>query len=258
VRDGKQQEQLQPLGTLHDVGKGADRLGVSEIAALRGGAHRQMLLDEPGDRLRFCAVEAEAWAELPRDPCARDRVILVAPLRDVVEKSRDVQRPPVLDRADDRRRHRQLARSGTVLDLTQLPDGSDQMLVDREVVIQVELHQRHDLAELRDEPAKHTGLVHPPQSRLRILGRAKHVEKDAVGLRVGAHPVVDQIDRGAQQSQRLRVDERAVPFRFGEEADQVHRVTREHLAVCDVEAAVVDPEIGEGAQTAARTPGHRI
>ena len=133
-----------------------------------------------------------------------------------------------------------------VLDVGEHADGADQVLVHREVVVHVELHHRHDPAELGHEAAEHAGLVHAPQGRLGVLVRAQHVEEDAVGLRVVAQLVVDQPQRPAQQAHRIGMEEGARLLGPGEEADEVDGVALEHLGIGDVEAAVVDAEIAGG------------
>ena len=102
-------KQLQPLRALHHVGEIADGLGVGQIAALGDVAHRQVLLDQPGRRLRLGRAQAEARAELARHARANDRVVLLVPLADVVQKGGNEQRAPVLDGPDDLGRQRQLA-----------------------------------------------------------------------------------------------------------------------------------------------------
>ena len=61
-----------------------------------------------------------------------------------------------------------ILRELAALDLRQNADGADQMLVHRIVMIHVELHHRHDAAELRNEAAEHAGLVHHAQNDFRI------------------------------------------------------------------------------------------
>ena len=95
------------------------------------------------------------------------------------------------------------------------------MLVHRVVVVHVELHHRHDLAEVGNEAAEHAGFVHAPQRRLRVHLRAQDLEEDAIGFRIVPQLVVDQPQRAAQQPHRVRMEEGARPLGLGEEADQV-------------------------------------
>ncbi len=72
------------------------------------------------------------------------------------------------------------------LDLGEHADAAQQMLVDRVVMIHVELHHRDDAAEIRNEAAEHAGLVHAPQHDLGVLLRGQDLEEEPVGLRVVA------------------------------------------------------------------------
>ena len=82
----------------------------------------------------------------------------------------------------------------------------DDVLVHRVVVVHVELHHRDDAAELGDEGAEHADLVHQPERPLGVVVAEQQVEEDAVGLRVGAQPVVDQVEVRGDQPQRVGVD----------------------------------------------------
>ena len=145
-----------------------------------------------------------------------------------------------------------------VLDVGQHADGADQVLVHGVVVVHVELHHRHDLAEVGHEAAEHAGLVHAPQRRLGALVGAQHLQEDAVGLRIVAQLVVDQPQRAAQQPHRVGMEEGARLLGPGEEADEVDGIALEHVGVGDVEPAVVDAEIAVGADAAPGAPAQRI
>ncbi len=94
---GQQQKKLQPLGALHDVSERADRIGIGNITRMREVAHRQMLLNEPGDELGLGCCHAEARANLARDARTDGRVAFLSAFADVVDERRDEQRPAILD-----------------------------------------------------------------------------------------------------------------------------------------------------------------
>jgi hypothetical protein len=71
-----------------------------------------------------------------------------------------------------------------LVDIRQHADGTDQVLVDRVVMIHVELHHRDDLAEIWDEPAEHARLVHAAQDERGIARRGQDRQEEAVGLLV--------------------------------------------------------------------------
>ena len=64
----------------------------------------------------------------------------------------------------------------------------DRVLVDRVVVVHVELHHRHDPAEFRDEGAEHADLVHQPQRPLRVVVAEQQRQEDPVRVRVARAP----------------------------------------------------------------------
>ena len=107
-----------------------------------------------------------------------------------------------------------------VLDLRKHADAAQQMLVDRIVVIHVELHHRDDLAEIGDELAEQAGLVHAPQVELGIAVRGQDVEEEPVGLGIAAQVLVDQAERAREQLQRVGVIFQPVPVGEPEQAQR--------------------------------------
>ena len=251
IGDGEQQQQLQPLAALHQIGEVADGLGVVEVAALGEGAHHQMMLDEPGRGLGLGRREAEPRAELARDAGAGMRMILVAALGDVVQEGRDVERAAIVDGADDLGRDRMLERKLAALDVRQEADGADQMLVDREVMIHVELHHRDHAPEFGDEVAEHAGLVHAAQHAFRIARVGQEPQEEAVGGRIGAQASRRSAARFARTWRRhLGREGRLLLVGKGEQADEVDRVLGEDVLVDGVDAAVLDAEVGGAAKMA--------
>ena len=56
-------------------------------------------------------------------------------------------------------------------------DAADQMLVDGVVMIEIELHHRDDVAELRHEFSEHARFVHAPEHDLGGVFRAENFAK---------------------------------------------------------------------------------
>ncbi len=216
-----------------------------------------MLLDEPRGRLRLGCAQTEARTQLARHARADDRVVLQLALADVVEERGHKERPPVLDRLDDLRRQRKLARGAAALDIGQHADGAHQMLIDRIAVVHVELRHGDDTAELGHEAAKHPGVVHTPQRRFRTLLAGQQLHEDSVGLRVGAQIVIDEAQRLAQEPDRVGMQERVGVARLGEEPYEVHAITLEHVRVGDVQPIVVDAKLGARAHLTPRLPIER-
>ena len=111
----------------------------------------------------------------------------------------------------------------------------------------LELHQRDDAAEIRDEAAEHAGLVHQSQNDLRRVARGQQVEKQAVGLAVGAQRGVDAFQRLRDEARRAGMDREAVPIGKPEETDEVHGIAPERVGRGERQAIIVDREsLGQG------------
>ena len=171
---------------LNHGGEILDGLAVGQIARLRDRRHRQMFLDQPGHQLGFGRDEAEPRTQTPRHLGAGNRMILGTALGDVVQQRRDIEHGAVLgsDFAHQVAGDDEFV-AAAALDLLQEADAADQMLVHRIVVVHVELHHRHDLAEGADEMTEHAGLVHPPQHDLGIV-RRQDLHEQPVGFGIGA------------------------------------------------------------------------
>ena len=165
------QKQLQPLRALHDIRERADRFGIGNIARMREIAHRQMLFDQPGHKLGLGGRHSQARTELAGYARSDDRMIFLTALADVMQECCDKQRPSVLNRAEDRGRERQLGGQFAPLDRSYIAERPQQVLIDRVMMIHVELHHRDDTTELRHEPAEYASFVHTPERYFRITLR---------------------------------------------------------------------------------------
>ncbi len=72
----------------------------------------------------------------------------------------------------------------------------------------------------------------------------QQLEEDAVRLGVVAQLVVDQPVRAPELADGIGMQERVRVLGLREEADEVHGIALEDVGVRDVDAAVVDAEIG--------------
>ena len=256
VADGQDEQQLQAFERLHDARERLDRARIGQIAALRDRRHIEMMLDQPGDGLGLRRGESETRAQAARDAGAGERMILLTPLGDVMEKQRHIQDAP---RAQGR--HQLVGEGMLVLDAARVDfseraDGADEMLVDGVVMIHVELHHRDDAAEIGNEPAENAGLVHAPEHRFRAAPRGEDFEKQPVGLAIGAQGAIDAPERPGHGADRVRMDREVVLVRQLKQADQVDGIALERLRVRDADAVVVDDEIGivDARRAAAETP----
>ncbi|MCY1238641.1 hypothetical protein D9M72_513930 [compost metagenome] len=143
-----------------------------------------MLLDQPGDEFGLLWRQPEARAELARHLSAGGRVILGPALGDVVQQHGDVERLALLDPRHQLGDQRMRLLLDAAFDAREHVDGAQQVLVDRIVMIHVELHHRDDLAEIRNEAAEHARLVHAPEDQFRLAARSEDRQEEAVRLLV--------------------------------------------------------------------------
>jgi hypothetical protein len=257
VSHRQKEKQLKPFAALHQRGKIPECLGVVQVTALREQAHGEVMLDEPSSGLGLGGVQSEARTKLPSDARADNRMILLTPLGDVVQEGRDVKGAAIVDGAHDLGRHRMLAGEPSPLDAGEEADSPDQMLVNREVVIHVELHHRHHAAEIGNEAAEHAGLVHLAQHALRVARIHQEPHEQAVGRDLVAQLVVDQPDIGAHVAQHFRRERGLMLVGKHEQLDEVHRILGESLFAHGVDAAVLDAEVRGSPELGAPPPAER-
>ncbi len=180
-------------------------------------------------------------------------MVLGAPLGDVVQEERDVEQVAVarLDRLDEVGGEAVLGLA-VMLDAVKHADAAQEMLVHRVVMVHVELHHRHDAAEIGDEAAEDAGLVHAPEHDLRRVGRGEDRQEELVGRGILAELVVDELQRPGQQADGVGVEGKVVAVRQPEHADEIDRVAGEGALVGDRDAVVVDLEIGALLEAAPR------
>ena len=184
-------------------------------------------------------------------------MVLVAALGDVVQEGGDIERAPIVDGAHDLARHGMIDRELAALDAGEEADGAEQMLVHREVVIHVELHHRHDAAEVADEAAEHAGLVHLAQRAFGVASVGQKPHEQTVGGRIAAQIVVDQPEVRPDLPQDLGREGRLVLVGEDEQADEIDRVLDEGVLVHGRDAAVLDAEVRGAAQLGAAAPAER-
>ncbi len=202
------------------------------------------MLDQPGNGLGFRVVQSETRAQLARDPGAGDRMIFRPALGDIVQEHGDKQHLAVLQRQDQVGRQRMVVAGIAALDIGQHADGPDQVLVDRVVVIHVELHHRHDLAEFRHEAAENAGFVHLAQGLFRRVPGSQDRQEKPVRFRVGAQASIDQLQRMPHQAGQLRMHVVVVLVRDLEHPQEVGRIGFEHGVGYRIQAVVLHHEAG--------------
>ena len=243
IRNGQDQQQLQPLGALHNFGKILDGFRVVQIAALGKQAHIQMMLNQPGHRFGLRRRQAEPGTDFSGNASAGDRVVLYPPLGDVVQEGGDVKRPSGFQRGQNFRGDGMVVGAAPMLDIGQNADRAHQMLVHRIVMIHVELHHRDDAAEGRHKTAEHAGLVHAPQGNFGISRAGQKFQEQPVGFLISAQLFVDQLQRGPHQPKSVRMKQNIIFLAQPEQPDEIDRVLFEHPVMGHIDAAIVDPEI---------------
>ena len=86
-----QAEHLQALFGADERGEVLDDVRILGVAAERDERHAQVMLDQEQHRLARLAGQLQAVDHVPRHPHALVRVIVVAPLPDVVQQQREDQ-----------------------------------------------------------------------------------------------------------------------------------------------------------------------
>src|SRR4051794_2839121 len=168
VGNREQQEEFQALRRLHQRREVEHRLEVVEIAGLSGLAHDEVIADEPSCGIGFGWGQPEPRPESAGDLLAGPRMSLAVALGDIVKEGGNVERTPVLEAGKDAGRERMVVPELPPIDRREHSNGPDQMLIDRIMVIHVELHHRDDAAEIGNEAAENACLIHPPQRRFRV------------------------------------------------------------------------------------------
>ena len=229
IDHGQAQQQAQPLGALHHFDEIEDGLVIGQVALEGGGRHQQVITHQPGDGLGLRGGQAQARAEMLRHFRTQYAVVAAAPLGDVMQQHRDIEHPARQYLAHQLGRQRMIGRQFAFLDPGQQADGADGMLVHRIMMVHVELHLRHDAAEIGDEPTEHGGLVHPAQHRFRVARAGQHIHEGGIGARVLAHLGGNQASVAAGRAHRARMNLQPMPVGHGENLDQADRIGLEEI-----------------------------
>ena len=147
---------------MHNRGEIQNGLEVIEIAHLGRFTHQEMMANEPGRCFGLFRREAKPGPSA-RNAFASNGVVFRPALCDVVQKGCHIERAAALERWKKYRRKGMVLRQSPLLKGRQYANSADEMLVHRVVVIHVELHHRHDLAEFRNEAAQYARLIHHAQ-----------------------------------------------------------------------------------------------
>ena len=172
-------------------------------------------------------------------------MILRAPLGDVMQEQRHVERTAMVDRVNDLVGQGMGPAQPSGFEIGEMADGADQMLVHRVMVVHVELHHRHDPPEIRHEPAEHPGLVHAPQDALRLVLRGDDLEEQGIGPLVAAQIGGDQLQRTGGEARGIGMNGEVVPVGLAKQGDQIDRITLENAVILHTQTVIVDDELAD-------------
>ncbi len=176
-------------------------------------------------------------------------MIFNATLGDIVQQQRNVEQLAVVGLYGvEQLAGKAQVGCGVPFDFVEHADAAQQMLVHRIMVIHVELHHRHDPAEGTDKCAKHASLVHAAQHGLGFVFRRQDFKEQPVGFLVAAQLGVDQLKRAGGRAHRFGMNGEIVLLREVEQPDEIDRIALEDVRTGEIDAIVVDKEVGALAQ----------
>ena len=240
VGDSEDVKEAQALQRADEAGEGGDGARIGNVALLGGFAHLEVVANDPDDEIGFVVWQAEAFAGPARGGHA-GFLLVALPLTGIVQQHREIQRAAVLDLAEQFVRERGDV-AAPVFEIGDGLDGAQRVLIDRVMMIHVELGLRDDRAEFGDRAAEHAGLVHAAQGEAGLLAAEDGVEDQRAGFRHLAHGFCETAQVARQRCERGGVDVLLLAPGQGEEADHVERIARHDGVVRDADAAGVDHE----------------
>src|SRR5271165_2079288 len=108
-----------------------------------------------------------------------------------MQECREIELGAMRNLVDDLARQRMILCEPSRLDRAYRAHRAEEMLVDGVVMVHRELHHADDAAEVGNEPAEHTSLVHAPERGLGGVARREDVEKQTVCLAILTQMGVD-------------------------------------------------------------------
>ena len=177
VGGGEHVQHLQQLGRADLHGEADDQVFVAGVAAEGKVVHPQMLVDEELDGLRLVRLQAQPPAGLLGDLQPDLAVIFQQPLAQVVDEQGQVQKVLVLQPAIDPP-HRPRVVQQVLGELHR----ADAMLIDRVLVVLVELQQPAGAGEIGKEPLQDGHVVQVAEQRAQAAGVGQQGEEMPAGL----------------------------------------------------------------------------
>ena len=243
----QQIEHAQPLRIADRLGEIGDRLGVVDVPPLGHVRHGQMMRDEELHDGGVLGGQGEAGRQLFRERNALGHVAVPLGLADVVQQHPQHQELGLVHLAPHLRDAFRLRRFPRRHRLEML-DGEERVLIGREPVIDVVLHEARQGAELGQIAAEQAQLVHLGEREGHPTPVPADVEKEIAHERRAPEVVVDGIERVFDGALQVQGQLAAEPVQVPEDLHQPQRLLAEDpgVAVRRVQATVdEDQAIGQ-------------
>ena len=261
VADRQHKQHFQPFERLHDGAETFNGARIGQVAALRDGGHIEVMGNQPRHRLGLAFIQAKARAQNARHAFTGDGMIFGPSFGNVMQEDGHRQHFAIADGGQDFIGHRQIIFQQALVKGRQNPDRTQQMLVDRVVMIHVELHHRDDAPELRHKAAEQAGFIHPPQQAFGGFFRIQNFNKQPVGFFVFPQVRRDKTQRLGDQPRRIRMDHAIQLIGKPEQAQQIDRVFGKNIGPRNADAVPDQNKItriGNGSMLAFQAVQHAL
>ena len=180
-------------------------------------------------------------------------MVPAAPLGNVMEQNSDIKHPARNDLAHRCRRMGMLPVKVAFFDPGEEANRADAMLIDRIMMIHVELHLGHNPSEVGHKTSKDRRLIHPAQHGFGIALAGQDAHEQSVRARVAAHLGIDQLAVAVGSAHRLRVNLKTMFVGKREYLDKPDGVRGKIIIGRQSEPPPVQHEPGQLARRAAKS-----
>src|SRR5258706_14407416 len=118
------------------------------------------------------------------------------------------------------------------------------MLINRVMMVHVELHHPDDSSKVRDEATENSCFVHGPKGSFGRVTRGQEIQKKLVRFGIRSEIVVDKLERRADEPDCLRMQQKVIPLGLNEKANEIEWIFFKNIALLYVETAVINAERG--------------
>ncbi len=184
------------------------------------------MADEEQHGLALLVADLQAFEDVLRHPYAFERVVVVAPLADVVKQQREHEELGLLEVEENGPEPHPITRVGAD-DPFEIADGQERVLVDGVLVVEVANDPPRDRLELGKHTAEQATVVHLREPRIQSRARLEKAKHRGAVLGVGEEIVrAVAIDVLLEARERLFRDFRSRVERRLERAEPRRRIAR--------------------------------